>query len=197
MLVAGATATAYAVLETPESVQVCITGAYDVVSAKPNGDCPNGTHKVSIAGQGPQGDPGPVGPTGPAGPQGPQGEQGPVGPTGATGPAGPQGEQGPAGPEGPAGTTAFGDDTNWAAEGRGAPECLIGEVRLMGGGVAAGTVANGQLLSISQHTALFSLYGTRYGGDGRTTFALPDLRAAAPDGLTYSVCIDGIYPSRS
>ena len=36
--------------------------------------------------------------------------------------------------------------------------------------------ADGQLLPISQYTALFSLYGTTYGGDGRTTFALPDLR---------------------
>ncbi len=36
--------------------------------------------------------------------------------------------------------------------------------------------ANGQLLAISSHTALFSLLGTIYGGDGRTTFALPDMR---------------------
>lgn len=36
--------------------------------------------------------------------------------------------------------------------------------------------ASGQLLAISSNTALFSLYGTTYGGDGRTTFALPDLR---------------------
>ena len=36
--------------------------------------------------------------------------------------------------------------------------------------------ANGQLLPISSNSALFSLYGTIYGGDGRTTFALPDLR---------------------
>ena len=36
--------------------------------------------------------------------------------------------------------------------------------------------ADGQLLPISSHTALFSLLGTIYGGDGRTTFALPDLR---------------------
>ena len=35
--------------------------------------------------------------------------------------------------------------------------------------------AGGQLLPISQNTALFSLYGTIYGGDGRSTFALPDL----------------------
>jgi|TARA_Y100000815_G_scaffold222823_1_gene209563 microcystin-dependent protein len=40
--------------------------------------------------------------------------------------------------------------------------------------------ADGQLLAISQNTALFSLYGTTYGGDGRTTFALPDLRGRVP-----------------
>lgn len=39
---------------------------------------------------------------------------------------------------------------------------------------------NGQLLSIAANTALFSLLGTIYGGDGRTTFALPDLRGRAP-----------------
>jgi microcystin-dependent protein len=36
---------------------------------------------------------------------------------------------------------------------------------------------NGQILAISQNTALYSLTGTMYGGDGVTTFALPDLRA--------------------
>ena len=40
--------------------------------------------------------------------------------------------------------------------------------------------ANGQLLPISQYSAMFSLFGTIYGGDGRTTFALPDLRGRAP-----------------
>jgi microcystin-dependent protein len=40
----------------------------------------------------------------------------------------------------------------------------------------------GQLLSIAQNTALFSILGTTYGGDGRTTFALPDLRGRAPIG---------------
>jgi len=56
--------------------------------------------------------------------------------------------------------------------------------------------ANGQLLHIIQNTALFSLLGTNFGGDGRTTFALPDLRAAAPNGMTYSICDQGIFPSR-
>lgn len=41
---------------------------------------------------------------------------------------------------------------------------------------------DGQLLPIAQYSALFSLLGTTYGGDGRTTFALPDLRGRAPIG---------------
>ena len=40
-------------------------------------------------------------------------------------------------------------------------------------------LANGQLLPINQNQALFSLYGTTYGGDGRVNFALPDLRTRA------------------
>lgn len=40
--------------------------------------------------------------------------------------------------------------------------------------------ADGQMLPINQNTALFSLLGTTYGGDGRTTFALPDLRGRVP-----------------
>jgi microcystin-dependent protein len=41
-------------------------------------------------------------------------------------------------------------------------------------------LCNGQLIPISQNTALFSLLGTTYGGDGRSTFALPNLQASAP-----------------
>lgn len=41
---------------------------------------------------------------------------------------------------------------------------------------------HGQLLAISTHNALFSLLGTMYGGDGRTTFGLPDLRGRVPIG---------------
>lgn len=41
-------------------------------------------------------------------------------------------------------------------------------------------LCNGQLLPISQNTALFSLLGTTYGGDGKSTFALPDLQGRAP-----------------
>ena len=42
---------------------------------------------------------------------------------------------------------------------------------------------NGQLLQINQNTALFSLLGTMYGGDGRTTFALPNLQGSVPIGF--------------
>ena len=44
---------------------------------------------------------------------------------------------------------------------------------------------NGQLLAISSNNALFSLIGTTYGGDGRTTFALPDLRGRVPIGAGH------------
>lgn len=43
--------------------------------------------------------------------------------------------------------------------------------------------ANGQLIAISSYSALFSLLGTNYGGDGRTTFGLPDLRGRTPVGI--------------
>ena len=66
----------------------------------------------------------------------------------------------------------------------------MGELRIMSFNFAPKNWAmcNGQLLSIAQNQALFSLLGTTYGGNGVTTFALPDLRTRAPahqgDGLT-------------
>jgi hypothetical protein len=56
--------------------------------------------------------------------------------------------------------------------------------------------AAGQVLSISANTALFSLIGTTYGGDGRNNFALPDLRRQAPGGLHYVIQTEGVFPSR-
>jgi len=63
-----------------------------------------------------------------------------------------------------------------------ANEPFIGQLMLVGFNFAPRNWAlcNGQLLQISDHTALFSLLGTTYGGDGRRTFALPDLRGRAP-----------------
>ena len=112
------------------------------------------------------------------------------------GPQGPVGPPGPEGPPGPAGEDPrFGTNTSYGQEGRGT-ECTMGEIILTAGTVANGLPAQGQLLPISQYTALFSLLGTLYGGDGHTTFGLPDLRGVAPNGLTYSICIVGIYPTR-
>ncbi|MBL8501020.1 MAG: phage tail protein [Nitrosomonas sp.] len=60
-------------------------------------------------------------------------------------------------------------------------EPFLGEIRPFGFGFTPKGWAScdGQLLLIAQNTALFSLLGTMYGGDGRTTFALPDLRGRA------------------
>ena len=56
---------------------------------------------------------------------------------------------------------------------------------------------NGQLLPISQNQALFALLGTNFGGDGRTTFGLPNLQGKEPcSGLQYCIAITGIFPSR-
>ena len=63
-------------------------------------------------------------------------------------------------------------------------EPYLGDVRMFGGNFAPRTWAfcDGRLLSISQNSALYSLLGTTYGGDGITTFALPDLRGRVPVG---------------
>lgn len=63
-------------------------------------------------------------------------------------------------------------------------EPFIGQVVLFAGNFAPRSWAfcDGQLLAISSNTALFSILGTMYGGDGRTSFALPDLRGRTPRG---------------
>jgi microcystin-dependent protein len=59
---------------------------------------------------------------------------------------------------------------------------FIADIVMFGGNFAPRSWAfcDGQLLPIAQYSALFSLLGTLYGGDGRTTFALPDLRGRMP-----------------
>jgi len=59
---------------------------------------------------------------------------------------------------------------------------FVAEIRIFGFNFAptGWALCNGQLLPISQNTALFSLLGTTYGGDGKSTFALPDLQGSAP-----------------
>lgn len=66
-------------------------------------------------------------------------------------------------------------------------EPFIGQIMLVGFNFAprGWMTCEGQLLPISQYTALFSLLGTTYGGDGRTTFALPDMRGRAAIGMGH------------
>ena len=59
---------------------------------------------------------------------------------------------------------------------------FIGQIMMFAGSFAPvnWALCNGQILPISEYSALFSILGTTYGGNGRTTFALPDLRGRAP-----------------
>src|SRR4051812_24764509 len=74
---------------------------------------------------------------------------------------------------------------------------FIGEIRMFGGNFAPAGWAfcNGQLMPISENDALFTLIGTTYGGDGQSTFALPDLQGRLPlhqgqgPGITQSYVI--------
>lgn len=68
-------------------------------------------------------------------------------------------------------------------------EFFIGQIMMTGFNFAPKYWAqcNGQLLPINQNQALFSLLGTQYGGNGTTTFALPDLRSRTPLGYASSV----------
>lgn len=61
----------------------------------------------------------------------------------------------------------------------------LGDISIFAGNFAprGWAMCEGQLLPISQYSALFSIMGTMYGGDGRTTFALPDLRGRMPIGI--------------
>lgn len=68
------------------------------------------------------------------------------------------------------------------APGAFAQEAFLGQLMLVGFNFCprGWATADGQILSIAQNTALFSLFGTTYGGNGQTTFALPDLRGRVP-----------------
>lgn len=87
------------------------------------------------------------------------------------------------------------------------PESYLGSIGEFAGNFAPHGYTNcdGKLLPINQWQALFSLLGTTYGGDGRTTFGVPDLRPVV-DGRRVDwaeveqprkcMCIYGVYPSR-
>jgi microcystin-dependent protein len=75
----------------------------------------------------------------------------------------------------------------------------VGDVYLSVNGYLGGGAfpADGRILPINGNTALFSLLGTTFGGDGTTNFAVPDMRPFAPFGMQYSICGTGIFPARN
>ncbi len=82
---------------------------------------------------------------------------------------------------------------------------LTGQVTLFAGNFSPQDwmFCHGQILPINDNQALFSLLGTSYGGDGRITFALPDLRTNATNqqedfyaSVNYIICVNGYYPQR-
>lgn len=77
-----------------------------------------------------------------------------------------------------AGAGALASMAAWTPVANAGADPYIAEITMFGGNFAprGWALCDGQLLAIAQNTALFSLLGTTYGGDGRTTFALPDLR---------------------
>lgn len=165
-----------------------------VAAAGAKGDKGDRGDKGETGEQGEMGATGAAGADGEAGATGAAGAEGPAGPAGPTGPAGPQGPQGI---QGPAGNSLLSGEFNqWQGSARAFRDdydCTVGTVVL---GVGwRGVPADGRILPISQYQALFSLLGTYFGGNGSTTFAVPDLRAVTPNGLRYSICNNGIYPS--
>lgn len=80
-------------------------------------------------------------------------------------------------------------------------DVFLGEVRAMPFGFTPNGWApcRGQLLPIMQNTALFSLLHTTYGGDGKSTFALPELPPLQGKSgtLQYCIALEGIYPPRA
>lgn len=134
------------------------------------------------------------------------------------GPEGPRGERGATGPEGPPGpvgtvsnadlsTLPFVLETRFSSNvalsesystATTNGQCMLGEVRLFAGNYppSGWAFAAGQELPVAGNTAMFSTLGATYGGDGRTTFALPDLSDLRPDGLAPIICMVGNPPSR-
>lgn len=78
-------------------------------------------------------------------------------------------------------------------------EGTIGEIRMFAGNFAPRSWAfcSAQLLPISQNTALFSILGTTYGGNGQTTFGLPDLRGRMPVGTGQNYTLGQVSGSET
>lgn len=88
-------------------------------------------------------------------------------------------------------------DTTMGASGA-AVDCYIGQIELTANSYPPPgyMFAAGQTLPISQYQVLYALLGVNYGGNGTTTFRVPDLRKQAPGGTAYILCYQGVYPAR-
>lgn len=77
-------------------------------------------------------------------------------------------------------------------------DCLLGEIFLLPYKFAplGFILCDGGLLNIRENSALFTLIGTKFGGNGTTNFALPDLRNSSPiPNMAYYIANSGIYPT--
>jgi hypothetical protein len=103
-----------------------------------------------------------------------------------------------------AAASLFGSPASVGSGTSGDSSCILGEIKLTASSSGVGLpsnwlLAHGQALQINQNQALFALLGTTYGGDGVTTFDLPNLqgaepKGAGPAGANYAICITGIFP---
>ena len=76
---------------------------------------------------------------------------------------------------------------------------ILGQIRLFAFDFAptGWMPCNGATLQIREYTAVFSLIGAIHGGDGATTFALPNLKGKEPiAGFIYCICMEGVFPQR-
>ena len=75
---------------------------------------------------------------------------------------------------------------------------IVGTIKLFAGNFCPDgyLYCDGQILTITSNLVLYNIIGTRYGGDGKTTFALPKLNTDTDNtGVKYIICVSGIYPS--
>lgn len=76
---------------------------------------------------------------------------------------------------------------------------LIGQIQLFPYNFAplGWAICEGQIMRVAANSALYSLIGTMYGGDGKETFALPNLKGKEPmPNMRYFIAVEGIYPTR-
>jgi len=102
----------------------------------------------------------------------------------------------PLGGQGGLDADLFGTNTA-PADGSTAASCTTGTIGLTAANIAPDLVADARTLQIADYPDLFSLLGVKFGGDGDTTFALPDLRPIAPNGTSYWICTHGDMPSQT